>query len=95
MQEFYGLDRDIEGSAKRWKKFVESDAIENEKFPTEWKNKTMVQQLCIIRVLRPDRMIYAIELVLRTISVLAFIYNLQWQLQLEKRPSNLGDQDNQ
>ena len=63
MQAFHGLDRDIEGSAKRWKKFVESEAIENEKFPTEWKNKTVVQRLCMIRVLRPDRMIYAIELV--------------------------------
>ena len=63
MPEFYGLDKDIEGSAKRWKKFVESECIENEKFPTEWKNKTLMQRLCMIRVLRPDRMIYAIELV--------------------------------
>ena len=61
MSDFYGLDRDIEGSAKRWKKFVESECIEQEKFPTEWKGKTLMQRLCMIRVLRPDRMIYAIE----------------------------------
>ncbi|XP_075250106.1 dynein beta chain, ciliary-like isoform X2 [Convolutriloba macropyga] len=62
MSDFYGLDRDIEGSAKRWKKFVESECIEQEKFPTEWKGKTLMQRLCMIRVLRPDRMIYAIEI---------------------------------
>jgi len=33
MEEFHNLDRDIEGSAKRWKKFVESEAPEKEKFP--------------------------------------------------------------
>ena len=33
MDEFKNLDRDIEGSAKRWKKFVESESPEKEKFP--------------------------------------------------------------
>ncbi|KAF3858980.1 hypothetical protein F7725_021379 [Dissostichus mawsoni] len=40
MEEFWNLDRDIEGSAKRWKKFVESECPEKEKLPQEWKNKT-------------------------------------------------------
>ena len=55
------LDRDIEGSAKRWKKFVESECPEKEKFPQEWKNKTSLQKLCMMRGLRPDRMTYAIR----------------------------------
>ena len=63
MDEFKNLDRDIEGSGKRWKKFVESEYIELEKFPQEWKSKTALQRLCMLRALRPDRMIYAIELV--------------------------------
>ena len=54
------LDRDIEGSAKRWKKYVESEAPEKEKLPQEWKTKTSVQKLCIMRALRPDRMTYAL-----------------------------------
>lgn len=59
--EFRNLDRDIEGSAKRWKKFAESECPEKEKFPQEWKNKTSLQKLCIMRALRPDRMTYAVR----------------------------------
>lgn len=47
------------GSAKRWKKFVDSETPEQEKFPGEWKNKTLLQKLCMMRALRPDRMTYA------------------------------------
>ncbi|XP_065334425.1 dynein beta chain, ciliary-like [Cloeon dipterum] len=60
-EEFRGLDRDIESSVLRWKKFVESKMPEREKFPQEWKNKTSVQRLCMIRALRPDRMTYAVS----------------------------------
>jgi len=65
MEEFRNLDRDIEGSAKRWKKFVESECPEKEKFPQEWKNKSSLQKLCMMRALRPDRMTYAVRLVER------------------------------
>ncbi|XP_030631579.1 dynein axonemal heavy chain 9 isoform X2 [Chanos chanos] len=61
MEEFHNLDRDIEGSAKRWKKFVESECPEKEKFPQEWKNKSALQRLCMMRALRPDRMTYAVR----------------------------------
>lgn len=61
MDEFKGLDKDIEGSSKRWHKFVESETPEKEKFPGEWKNKSSLQKLCIMRALRPDRMTYAIR----------------------------------
>ncbi|XP_033840356.1 dynein heavy chain 9, axonemal isoform X2 [Periophthalmus magnuspinnatus] len=61
MEEFRNLDRDIEGSAKRWRKFVESESPEKEKFPEEWKNKTALQRLCMMRALRPDRLTYAVR----------------------------------
>uniref|UniRef100_A0A8C3J4X5 Dynein axonemal heavy chain 17 n=1 Tax=Calidris pygmaea TaxID=425635 RepID=A0A8C3J4X5_9CHAR len=61
MDEFKNLDSDIEGSAKRWKKFVESEVPEKEVFPQEWKNKTSLQKLCMLRCMRPDRMTYAIR----------------------------------
>lgn len=61
MEEFKNLDRDIEGSAKRWKKLVESECPEKEIFPQEWKNKTSLQRLCMMRALRPDRMTYAVR----------------------------------
>ncbi|XP_003791133.1 dynein heavy chain 9, axonemal [Otolemur garnettii] len=61
MEEFCNLDRDIEGSAKSWKKFVESECPEKEKFPQEWKSKTSLQRLCMMRAMRPDRMTYAMR----------------------------------
>lgn len=54
---YRNLDRDVEGSSKRWKKIVESENPEKEKLPQEWKNKLAVQRLCIMRALRPDRMV--------------------------------------
>ncbi|XP_061081745.1 dynein axonemal heavy chain 11 [Conger conger] len=59
--EFRGLDRDIEGSPKRWKKVVESECPEKEKFPQEWKSKSSLQKLIMMRALRPDRMTYALR----------------------------------
>nr|XP_054501017.1 dynein axonemal heavy chain 17 [Agelaius phoeniceus] len=61
MEEFTSLENDIESSAKRWKRFVEMEAPENEVFPMDWKNKTALQKLCVLRCLRPDRMTYAIR----------------------------------
>ncbi|XP_062234716.1 dynein axonemal heavy chain 9-like [Platichthys flesus] len=61
LEEFRNLDQDIEGSAKRWKKFVEGECPEKEKFPQEWKNKNSLQRLCMMRALRPDRMTYAVR----------------------------------
>uniref|UniRef100_A0A087YME5 Dynein axonemal heavy chain 17 n=1 Tax=Poecilia formosa TaxID=48698 RepID=A0A087YME5_POEFO len=61
MDEFKHLDRDIQGSPKRWKKFVESECPEKEKFPQDWKSKTSLQRLCMMRTLRPDRMTYAVR----------------------------------
>ncbi len=61
LEVFRSLASDIEGSAKQWKKFCENEAPENEKLPQEWKNKTILQRLCILRCLRPDRMTYAIR----------------------------------
>ncbi|XP_056673432.1 dynein axonemal heavy chain 9 isoform X2 [Monodelphis domestica] len=61
MEEFCNLDRDIEGSAKHWKKFVDSECPEKEKFPQAWKNKSSLQKLCMMRAMRPDRMTYAMR----------------------------------
>ncbi|XP_023292211.2 dynein beta chain, ciliary [Lucilia cuprina] len=58
---FRGLDKDIEGSHKRWKKFIDSECPEKEKFPGEWKGKTAIQRLCIMRCIRPDRMSYSMR----------------------------------
>ena len=59
MDEFRNLDRDIENNSKRWRKFIEGEAPEKDKFPQEWKKKDALQRLCMMRALRPDRMTYA------------------------------------
>ncbi|XP_058455827.1 dynein beta chain, ciliary-like isoform X2 [Malaya genurostris] len=61
MDEFRSLDKDIEGSSKRWRKLIESECPEREKMPGEWKNKNALQRLCIMRCMRPDRMTYAVR----------------------------------
>ncbi|XP_069786102.1 dynein axonemal heavy chain 17-like isoform X3 [Narcine bancroftii] len=61
MEQFKNLDSDIEGSANRWKKIVESEAPEKEKLPQEWKNKGAMEKLCMMRCMRPDRMTYAVS----------------------------------
>lgn len=56
---FRGLDKDIESKPKRWKAYIESESPEKEQLPNEWKHRTIMQRLCILRTLRPDRMTYA------------------------------------
>ncbi|VDN12624.1 unnamed protein product [Dibothriocephalus latus] len=48
-------------TSPRWKKLVESETPEKERLPQEWKNKSDIQTLCILRAIRPDRMIYALS----------------------------------
>lgn len=57
LNEFASLDKDIEGSPNRWKKYVDAEAPEKTRLPGEWKQKTALQRLCIMRCLRPDRMV--------------------------------------
>ena len=61
MEEFRGLDRDVEGSAKQWRKWVESECPEKEKLTQDWKKKSLIQKLIILRAVRPDRMTYALR----------------------------------
>lgn len=61
IEDFRGLDKDFEVSAKRWKQFIESETPELATMPGEWKAKTGLQKLCIMRALRPDRMTYALR----------------------------------
>lgn len=60
LAEFQKLDKDVTGSVKRWQKFVDSECPEKEKLPGDWKNKTPLERLCVMRCLRPDRMTYAV-----------------------------------
>lgn len=76
MDEFHNLEKDIEGAAKRWKTFVESETPERESFPQDWKNKTALQRLCIMRCLRLDRMTNALRFV--RFKLIYFMLLIKW-----------------
>lgn len=40
---------------------MEGENPERDKFPQDWKNKSALQKLCMMRSLRPDRMTYAVR----------------------------------
>uniref|UniRef100_A0A3P8V3P1 Dynein axonemal heavy chain 11 n=1 Tax=Cynoglossus semilaevis TaxID=244447 RepID=A0A3P8V3P1_CYNSE len=61
LENFSGLDKDIESSPKRWRKVVESSCPEEERLPQDWKNKSSIQKLIILKALRPDRMTYSLR----------------------------------
>ncbi|XP_036929599.1 dynein heavy chain 11, axonemal isoform X6 [Acanthopagrus latus] len=61
MEDFSGLDRDVESSPKRWRKIIESRCPEKERLPQDWKNKSSLQKLIILRALRPDRLTYTLR----------------------------------
>lgn len=65
LNEFVSLDKDIEGSPNRWKKYIDDEAPEKTKLPGEWKQKSALQRLCIMRCLRPDRMVRRFNLMMR------------------------------
>ena len=58
---YRNLDREIEGSSKRWRLYCELEAPEKEKLPGDWKSKTDILMLTILRALRPDRMTHAVQ----------------------------------
>jgi dynein heavy chain len=62
MEQFANLDKDIEGSAKRWAKYCEGEVPERDNLPGDWKSKTPMQRLCMLRCLRPDRMMNAMQI---------------------------------
>uniref|UniRef100_A0AAR2JLJ5 AAA+ ATPase domain-containing protein n=1 Tax=Pygocentrus nattereri TaxID=42514 RepID=A0AAR2JLJ5_PYGNA len=61
LEAFRGLDHDVEGSAKRWRKLLESECPERQRLPLDWKKKSPMQKLIILRAMRPDRMSYALR----------------------------------
>lgn len=73
--EFISLDKDIEGSPNRWKKFVDAEAPEKTKLPGEWKQKTALQRLCIMRCLRPDRMVRKVFLLRIFVFLLIYLHH--------------------
>lgn len=52
-----GLDVDIETTPKLWRALLGSSHPERQKLPGDWKYKSLIEQVCILRAMRPDRLI--------------------------------------
>lgn len=52
-----GLDTDIEATPKLWRALLTSSHPERQKLPGDWKYKSLIEQVCILRAMRPDRLI--------------------------------------
>jgi dynein heavy chain len=61
LEGFENLANDLVSSSKRFKEWCDIEAPEREKLPLEYKSLAPLDRLCMIRVLRPDRMTFAIE----------------------------------
>eukprot|EP00899_Mesostigma_viride_P019011 jgi/Mesvir1/27110/Mv25131-RA.3 len=57
---FETLLTDMAGASKRWRDWSDALAPERERLPQDWKQVSRVQQLCILRAIRPDRMAHAL-----------------------------------
>jgi len=58
---FQGLSASFEQSSKEWKVLYNSDTAESEVLPGEWEGKVSdLQRLCILRMLRPDRLLFGV-----------------------------------
>ncbi|KAJ3012302.1 Dynein heavy chain 7, axonemal [Thoreauomyces humboldtii] len=60
---FPGLDTEFAGSIAEWKRMFESPTPQSLALPGKWKDTlTAFQKLCVLRTLRPDKMIAAMTL---------------------------------
>lgn len=57
LESLTGLNTDIETTPKLWRNLLSSAHPERQKLPGDWKYKSLVEQVCILRALRPDRLI--------------------------------------
>ena len=53
---FAGLAADMEASARRWKDWVSCARPEEEPLPGDWKRLPLLDRVCVVRALRPDRL---------------------------------------
>jgi dynein heavy chain len=61
LEGFENICNDLVSSSKRFKEWCDLEAPEREKLPLEYKNLPPLERLCMMRMLRPDRMMPAME----------------------------------
>lgn len=56
LEDYTTLPDDLQGSAKRWREWMELERPEDEPLPGDWKRMSDFDQLLLFRALRPDRL---------------------------------------
>eukprot|EP00792_Barthelona_sp_PAP020_P009043 TRINITY_DN3265_c0_g6_i1.p1 TRINITY_DN3265_c0_g6~~TRINITY_DN3265_c0_g6_i1.p1 ORF type:complete len:3839 (+),score=1299.73 TRINITY_DN3265_c0_g6_i1:669-11519(+) len=61
LENFCNLTRDIESASKRWREWFQSANPESSRIPQDYNNLNDFQKMLLLRVFRPDRLIYALR----------------------------------
>lgn len=70
----------MQGSAKRWKEWMELERPEDEPLPGDWKRMSDFDQLLLFRALRPDRLTSAMSRFCATVIDPAFTRSVPFDL---------------
>jgi dynein heavy chain, axonemal len=71
----------LQGSAKRWREWLELERPEDEPLPGDWKRMSDFDQLLVFRALRPDRLTSAMARFVRTVIDAKFTQSVPFNLE--------------
>lgn len=71
----------MQGSAKRWREWMELERPEGEPLPGDWKRMSDFDQLLLFRALRPDRLTSAMSRFCATVINPAFTRSVPFDLE--------------
>jgi dynein heavy chain, axonemal len=81
LDDYSTLPDDLQGSAKRWREWLELERPEDEPLPGDWKRMSDFDQLLLFRALRPDRLTSAMSRFVRTIIDAKFTQSMPYNLE--------------
>lgn len=81
LDDYATLPDDLQGSAKRWREWLELERPEDEPLPGDWKRMPDFDQLLLFRALRPDRLTSAMARFVRTVIDAKFTRSVPFNLE--------------
>ena len=84
------LPADLEGSAKRWREWMELERPEEEPMPGDWKKYPDFEKLLLFRALRPDRMSNALSTFVKSVLGSFYVTSAPFDLAASYQDSSPG-----